>query len=415
MKRVAHHPQRLKHLPFFEVLSSVPEESSEARLATAGLLTLRMIDHWVLAGSAIVEPESVSVRSVRRAITAVPPQEPIREALLTIVNTMQMLREVDVAPLLPRVFAYAQLLERHHAAMALAADAYQSVIRLADAEFDAELVMDAYYRLAFCQRKVGALDDAVESSTALSRIAGRRKDRARVLRAKIGLGLVAMMRGDLADADSMFVAVATEGERYKLTREFAMATHNRAVVASRAGNATDAVILAHQALKSTNDPVERDRVLGDLAAFLIQLEQYDVALDALRILELTAASEEPRLSARGNILIVAARAGNKQLFDAAQASLAEARLPVAAHVNFLVESARGLFRFGDQAAADLALTTAEREAKLHGLTGSLTEIDGIRRTGERPVVASADVRTYVDNRTYTVAADLREMAAAIAA
>jgi tetratricopeptide (TPR) repeat protein len=284
-------PNTLKHLPFFEVLASAPEGSAEARQATAGLLTLRMIDHWVLAGPAIVEPESVSVRSVRAAIMQLPAREPVREALLTVVNTMQMLRHVDLVPVLPRVFAYAQLLERHHGALPLAADGYESVIRLADAEFDAELVMDAMHRLSFCQRKLGQLDAATASSQAMSKLATRRKDRARQLRAKIGLGQVAMLREQYAQADTQFVEVEQAAERLELTRELAMATHNRAVVASRAGRTVDAVILAHRSLKATTDPVERDRVLGDLAAFLIQLEQYEAAIDALRIIEVTAASE----------------------------------------------------------------------------------------------------------------------------
>ena len=104
----------LKHLPFFEALAVAPEGSPDAKFATAGLLTLRMLDHWVLAGASIVEPESVSVRSVRRAIMDLPPAEPIREALLGLVNAMQMLRVVDVTPVLPRLFSYGQLLERHH-------------------------------------------------------------------------------------------------------------------------------------------------------------------------------------------------------------------------------------------------------------------------------------------------------------
>ncbi|MEA3247129.1 MAG: hypothetical protein U9Q74_13340 [Gemmatimonadota bacterium] len=149
-KRNVTNPQRLKHLPFFEVLAQSPEGSDEARLATAGLLTLRMVDHWVLAGAPIVEPESVSVRSVRSALMALPAQEPVREALLMVVNTMQMLRTVDLVPVLPRVYAYGQLLERHHGAMALAADVYETVIRLADVEFDSELVLDSFTRLGFC-------------------------------------------------------------------------------------------------------------------------------------------------------------------------------------------------------------------------------------------------------------------------
>lgn len=414
MKRATAHPQRLKHLAFFEVLSTAPEDSAEARRATAGLLTLRMVDHWVLAGPAIVEPESVSVRSVRQAIMAISPKEPVREALLTIVNTMQMLRQVDLAPVLPRVFAFGQLLERHHGAMALAADAYDSVIRLADAEFDADLMMDGYQRLAFCQRKLGALDQAAATSTALAKMAGSRKDRARVLRAKIGLGQVAMLRGELASADSQFVAVAVEAERHELTRELAMATHNRAVVASRAGNATDAVLLAHQALKNTHDAVERDRVLSDLGAFLIKSGRFDAAIDALRIVEITASSEEPRMNARVNIVSAAARSGNRQLFETAQTNINIAALPVEVRVNLQIEIARGLRAFDDGPRADELLASALREARASGLAMAIAEIGQVRSDTIADWVPTRDpVDSY--DPTSVVAADLRVMAAAIAA
>jgi len=414
MKRVPPHPQRLKHLAFFEVLASAPEDSAEARRATAGLLALRMIDHWVLAGPAIVEPESVSVRSVRQAIMAMPPTEPVREALLTIVNTMQMLRHVDLAPVLPRVFAFGQLLERHHGEMALAADAYESVVRLSDTEFDAELMMDGYHRLAFCQRKTGALDLAEETSKAMAKLAGRRKDRARVLRAKIGLGQVAMMRGQLAKADSQFVAVATEAERHELTPEFAMATHNRAVAASLSGNTTNAVVLAHQALKQTHDLTERDRVLADLAAFLVKLEAFDAAMDALRILEVTASTEEPRNSARANLIILAGRTGNRMLFEQLRSDFETVHLPVDGRVNLLIECSVALDEFGDHKAAEITMRDAEALAHANGLAGALEEIHAVRSGTRRNHFVALQRSRHVP-LTEEVAADLRQMAAAIAA
>lgn len=412
MKRTPHRPQSLKHLPFFEVLAATPEGSREAKLATAGLLSLRMIDHWVLAGPAIVEPESVSVRSVRQAIMALAPREAVREALLTIVNTMQMLRHVDLVPVLPRVFAYAQLLERHHGALALAADAYETVIRLADAESDADLVMDSYQRLAFCQRKLGQLDAATESAGLLVKVATRRKDRARALRGKLGLAHVAMVRGDLASADSQFVAVAVEAQKHGLTREFAAATHDRAVVASRGGNVTNAVVLAHQALKQTDDPVHRDRVLGDLAAFLVKLEQYDAALDALRILEVTAVSEEPRQAAKVNILATAARSGNRALFEGARRALDGITLNAEFDVNVKIETARGLSAFGEQQAAmDLLVQAAEQAAALEFRT-AVEEIRSLRETLAAAPVPIRYPKTPDRNApTYEATTDLRRMAA----
>jgi Tfp pilus assembly protein PilF len=405
--------QTLKHLPFFEVLATAPEESLDARLATAGLLSLRMLDHWVLAGPAIVEPESVSVRSVRRAIMALPPNEPVREALLTTVNTMQMLRQVDLVPVLPRVFAYAQLLERHYGAMALAADAYDSVIRLADIEFDAELVMDSYHRLSFCQRKIGALDGAVQSSTLMARLAGKRKDRARVLRAKMGLGQVAMMRGELTEADAQFSAIAADAQKFELTSEYAKALHNRAVVASRNRDPLGASVLAHTALKWTLDPIERDRVLGDLGAFLLDSGEYDAALDAFRILELTAASEEPRVTARGNILIVAARKGDRPLFDSAREAVNPSALPVEAQVVLHFEIAAGLKRFGDPVAAQSEMEEANRLLRQYALPDTL-----IRESNASPARSATQHSrgTPSDQSPATeIANDLRAMAVALAA
>ncbi len=412
MKRTPHRPQTLKHLPFFEVLASAPEGSAEAKLATAGLLSLRMIDHWVLAGPAIVEPESVSVRSVRQAIMALPPREAVREALLTIVNTMQMVRHVDLVPVLPRVFAYAQLLERHHGALALAGDAYATVIRLADPELDADLMMDSYLRLAFCQRKLGQLDTAAESSRVLVKMATRKRDRARALRGKIGLAQVSMMHGDLAGADSQFVAVAVEAEKHGLTREFAAATHDRAVVASRAGNATSAVLLAHQALKQTDDPVHRDRVLGDLAAFLVKLEQYDAALDALRILEVTAVSDEPRQAAKVNMLATAARSGNRVLFENARRALDGSALNAEFEVNVKIETARGLSVFGDRDEALELLTQAASQAATLEFRAAVEEIGALRSAISAVPMPTRAARALDRHApTFEVAADLRRMAA----
>jgi tetratricopeptide (TPR) repeat protein len=409
MKRSASRPQTLKHLPFFEVLANAPEGSEEAKLATAGLLSLRMIDHWVLAGPAIVEPESVSVRSVRQAIMALPPREPVRESLLTIVNTMQMLRNVDLIPVLPRVFAYAQLLERHHGKLALAADAYESVIRLVDPEFDSEITMDAYNRLAICQRKTGSLDLAQETSSVLVKLATRKKDRARMLRGKIELGTLSMMRGNLPDAESKFVAVEVEAERYELTTERGLALHNRAVIASRAGRPADAVLIAHRCLKVTEEPIARERILADLAAFLISLEQYESAADALRILDVTAVTEEPRQVAKVNLLVVAARTGDRKLFETMKAELAGLELPVELQVNVLIESARGLFGFADLDQANELLSEAAELAERHSLGRSIVEIDELRRV---PVAARARTHPVTPlAATSEVASDLRRMAA----
>jgi tetratricopeptide (TPR) repeat protein len=321
------------------------------------------------------------------------------------------LRNVDLVPVLPRVYAYGQLLERHHGAMALAADVYETVIRLADMEFDAELVQDSYYRLAFCQRKLGALDEAEESSRALLKVAERRKDRARVLRAKMGLGQVAMLRGDYAGADAQLQAVIEDAQRRELTAELAAALHNQSVVASYAKNPRRASILANRALKLTTDLAERDRILGDLGAYLIAAGDYSAALDAFRILQLTASREEPRLAASGNIAIAAARMGNRAFFDAALRDVRLDRLPRDAQVAFMVEVAAGYRRFGESAIADRWLDEAKRTASRYGLSPDIAD-----EARAQPVTVGDKQEQASDaspDAVLEVATTLRELATAL--
>jgi hypothetical protein len=409
VKRTPSRPNTLKHLPFFEVLANAPEGSAEARLATAGLLTLRMIDHWVLAGPAIVEPESVSVRSVRAAIMDLPANEPVRESLLTIVNTMQMLRQVDLIPVLPRVFAYAKLLERHTSAMKLSADSYETIVRLADTDMDAELVMDAYDRLAFCRRKTSELDAAARASSAVVKMATARKDKSRALQGKIGVGLVSLLRGDFAVAESQLAAVASDAEKAGLDLLYAKATHNRGVVAFRAGRPADAIVLSHRALKHATDPVDRERVLSDLAAFLIKAEQYEASIDALRILELTAVSEEVRGVARLNLISAAGRAGFRALFDSARQALEIETLLPEFQINALVETARGLLLFGEHDEALRLLDSAAAAADNLSLPAARQEIDRLR--------TAPPVRTPTESNgkhdSTEVAVDLRRMVEAL--
>lgn len=410
-KKKAQNEQRLKHLPFFEVLAEAPEDSDAAKLATAGLLALRMIDHWVLAGPAIVEPESVSVRSVRGAIMALSPSEPVREALLTAVNTMQLLRLPDLVPVLPRVYAYGQILERHHGQLKLAADVYESVVRLADAEYDTELVLNGYTRLAFCQRKAGALDDAEASSRALVKLAQKRGNRAFAIWGKMGVAQVAMLRGDLTLADSQMETIAAEAQQYDLTPQLAAALHNQSVVAYHARNPARASVLAHRALKLTTDLVERDRVLGDLAAYLTASGEYTAALDAFRILEATASSEELRVGAIGNILITAARMQDRQLFDATMARLSLSSLSASARLSLQVEVAAGFRRFGEPDEADRWLREARDTAARFALPADLAHESRAQPVARGVVERASD--SAESDATLEVAADLRQLAATL--
>src|SRR5579862_8551533 len=256
MKRSRGVTPGLKHLAFFEKLADEPEDTPVHRRTIAGVLTLRLIDHWMLAGSVMVEPESTSVKSVRQAIMSIGPNDPQREVLLGVVNTMQTLREVDVQPILPRLLAYAQILEKR-AEFALAADVYSSVARVGDPEYDYDILVDANMRLGFCERNLGELDVAERAYSRAGSLAKRRGELRGTLRSEIGLAALQLMRGNLPLADALLLAVANGAEREGLDEEHASALHTRSVVAQRRGDLDTAVCLAYDALRKTLSPIER--------------------------------------------------------------------------------------------------------------------------------------------------------------
>jgi tetratricopeptide (TPR) repeat protein len=306
------------------------------------------------------------------------------------------------------------VLEHRQGAMALAADAYETVARLADEEYEAELLMDSQQRLGFCLRQMGLFDEAERTYEAIERTAKRRRLRSRVLRARIGLAGVTMLRGDLPRADSMCGSIVRESERHQLLAERASALQLQSVVAARREDMGRAVRLAHEALQGSATQSERERILSDLAAYLILERRYDVAIDALRIVELTATTENVRLNAKVNVLIAAARAGYRDLFDRTRRELNEAALAVEARVNMLIESARGIRRFGNPEEAARLLHEAQVLAKAHQLSRSVIEIDRVRA---EPMEAGATRESGPSGDpelAALIANDLRERVAALA-
>jgi hypothetical protein len=95
-----------------------------------------------------------------------------------------------------------------------------------------------------------------------------------------------------------------------------------------------------------------------------------------------------------------------------RAEVESVHLAVDAHVNVLIETARGLYTFGRRAEADQTLSRAETEASAHGFDNAMREASAVRaqqvaKRNARPVREAV-------RETEAVASDLRQMAAALA-
>ncbi len=406
----------LKHLAFFEAVGEADENSSKAHAATAGLLMLRLIDHWILAGPVMVEPESVSVRSVRHAIMQLESKDPSREVLLGLINAMQTVREVDIQPVLPRLFAYAGCLEKR-AELTLAADVYGTIARLGEEDFDGDLLIDSFLRLGYCQRMMGALSEAETTYTAAGKIAKRRKETARALRSQIGNALVVMVRGNLPRAEELLAGIIDESTQAQCVEIASNALHVRSAVAQRRGDMGRAVCLAYEALQCTALPNDRDAILGDIGAYFIVMERFDAARDALMVLEATAGSELYRLNARANMVVLAARAGDKVMFETWRARIDDTAFTPEAHVNYLIETARGLRTFGERDAATDLLEQARALAADHGFNRSIFEAEEMlaERVEVTEVATTSGGVRYADSDAAAgVEQELRKMALAVA-
>lgn len=404
----------LKHLAFFEAVGEAAENSPKAHSATAGLLMLRLIDHWVLAGPVMVEPESVSVKSVRKAIMQLEATDPSREVLLGLINTMQTIREVDIPPVLPRLFAYAGCLEKR-AELSLATDVYGTITRLAEENFDADLLIDSFLRLGHCHRMTGELDEAESSYALAGKIAKRQKETARALRSRIGHAIVVMVRGNLPKADELLAEVALESARTGFDAERARALHMQSSVAHRRGALGGAVRLGYEALQLTVAPTDRDLILGDIAAYFIVMGRFEAARDALMILDATGTTELVRLMARGNMVVIAARAGDELGFKNARTRMEGVELPTEVEVNYLIESARGFRRFGEPTIAQELLERARDLSIAHELNRSVFEAEEMLTTVDQPTkVESGETRFADSDSAAEVEQELRRMALAVA-
>jgi tetratricopeptide (TPR) repeat protein len=413
MKRSRTSTPGLKHIAFFEAVGEAGEDSPKALSATAGLLMLRLIDHWVLAGPVMVEPESVSVRSVRNAIMQLEAGDPSREVLLGLVNAMQTVREVDIQPVLPRLFAYAGCLEKR-VELSLAADVYATIARLAEEDFDADLMIDSFLRLGYCQRMMGELDHADASYATAGKIAKRQKETARALRSQIGAAIVVMTRGNLPKAEEVLASIIIESERVDCVEITSNALHVRSIVAHRRCEFGRAVILAYDALVRTALPNVRDQILGDIGAFLVSMQRFDAAHNALLILEATAATQLVRVNARVNMVALAARAGDRELFANSRSKIDGLSLPPEALINYFIESARGLLRFGDPESANDLLEQARKLALEHGFNRSVFEAEEMLENRQGAADATSGGYLVEDSEAAaTVEQELRKMALAV--
>jgi hypothetical protein len=168
-------------------------------------------------------------------------------------------------------------------------------------------------------------------------------------------------------------------------------------------------------LQLTASPSERDLILGDIAGYFISMGRHEAARDALMIVDATSTSELARIAARGNMVVNAARAGDEIAFRNARARMEGVELPTEFEVNYLIESARGLRRFGEAIAARELLERARDLASAHDMNRAVFEAEALLSAGDvAHETVSGETRYSDSDSAAEVEQELRRMASSVA-
>ncbi|MEX2180154.1 MAG: hypothetical protein WD801_15670 [Gemmatimonadaceae bacterium] len=374
--------QKLRHLPFFEELATKDEGEATWRAAMAGLVTLRLVDSWLDDGPAITADDSWSLRSVLSAIEDIEDGSPVR-ALLTSVAASLLQQRPDIHVVVTPLMAYARTLE-YDARWLLATDVYQTVLAHLHPTEDSDASIAAHLRLGQCYRTLGRLDDAVGAYASAGKIASAVDDMVGVLRARMGEGNIAMLRGNLPEAEQILDETISRATGTSLRDVRGRAMHERANLPHSRGQYELAIRFAYEALEHSGLAADRDRILGDIAVSFLELGVYTAARDAYLVLSATAQEQYTRWGATLNLLEIASRTGAEPLFELYRRQLSSRDLPPYMATAFALATGFGYQRFGNRARARAHFEGALQIAGAHGYNQYLFEAEGALSTLDAP-------------------------------
>ncbi|MEO6210204.1 MAG: hypothetical protein ABIQ10_08785, partial [Gemmatimonadaceae bacterium] len=96
----------LAHMPYFEKLSELTNDSTEWRSISAALVMLRLFDSWMTSGAEVVFDDAPGLNAVRDQIAAMDIRDTTRGLLSSIVESMVIAEQPRIVTVAPRLMAY---------------------------------------------------------------------------------------------------------------------------------------------------------------------------------------------------------------------------------------------------------------------------------------------------------------------
>ncbi|HUQ98907.1 MAG TPA: hypothetical protein VM166_05580 [Gemmatimonadaceae bacterium] len=382
----------IRHQVFFDTLGSMKEDSASWRSVFAGLSVLRLVDSYLDAEAGAPPVNWAQLHSVRSALEDVAEGDPVRGVLTNALEEVSTKQGVDDSVCLA-LLAYGRALD-YEASWALATDVFATVTKLTRPEKNPRLAVEANIAVGGAARRNGDWEVSARAYSQAAYIADTMGDRQGVLKVQVGIANTYLARGNVPQAQSILDDVVIQSRDQQFDEVQSLALHSRSSIAHLKHEFADAVSLAHEALRLTTIPSDRDRILGDLAAFFTELGLHDTARDANLILTATAQTKWVRWQAALNLMEMASVDGMEDVFNGYVKELKTAPLGPMLKAYFLVFWGEGLSRLGhgdlaQEVLAEAADFTAANQ--IHALTF---------RAEEALVASRSKARVEAKTRSY---------------
>jgi len=384
------------HRAYIEALAETVEGSPAWHVTIAGYAALQLFEGWAETCAGAAPPSTLELRRVRKYIDAAPEGYPIRRCLTHLVDSIEIAAAADDAERTARsldvgrvLSAYAKLLQ-YEAQWGLAADVHSTVIGFAQYMEDSERLLQSMLMRGFSLRMQGRLDEASQAYAALRSAALLANSERYRLESLLCDAKVAVDRGNFPVARELLDRTIAEARRSDCSVIVSKGLTDRARVAAMQGDYELSLACSYEALERSEDAMDRERILGNIAVTFAQMGLRDAARDAGLLVAATAQDRSARLTAIVNLMELAHQDGRELVFEQYRRELAREELTPYLRVIFLETSAEGFVTFGRHREARAAQEQMLEVAEEHGLHEFVIKAEAALRAGQ--VSASAEAR-----------------------
>jgi tetratricopeptide (TPR) repeat protein len=397
-------------------LERAREHDDSARLALGAYVVCRLVGSMFTLDHSSDGDEAFAwqLDAVRRHLRALPVGAPELAHLTGISHEVSGTRTPS-AGLRLSLMAYAYFLE-HEGRLEEALE----VLGLATRTYGDAVTAPDFASIALFAARLNRLlarwNIATSCYTAAEEAAKEADDRMMQLRARLGCGAVLRGTGNLPMARAIGEEVMRAAADANLPEMQAMAYTDLGAVYSIEGRKAEYVQANYRAFVLTEDPLQRMRILGDIALGLTELGILDVARLAFEIVVASNASFVVRTNAMLELMAMEAATGDRMAFQRRRGEvegLVE-RMPPSMLADFHYKAGVALARFGQLGRARALLKAGMTHSESHRLNAwyfrfdrTLTELS---EGGPREPELATDADWNSSPALQEVAVGLREYA-----